>query len=105
MPLLAASFLKSSSQVSNVPVPQAAANTGAAGIMSSALTANALRVKLGFMKAVFSNFDSTTTFVAANAISVRATAAKTRLRSAIAFTNLHYPSRLVYRYFQQQAAG
>src|SRR5690242_19126608 len=49
MPLATASFLKSSSQVSNVPVPQAAANAGAAEIVSSALSASALGEKLGFI--------------------------------------------------------
>ena len=49
MPLAAASFLKSSSQASNDPVPQGAASAGAAEIVSNAPSASALMEKPAVM--------------------------------------------------------
>src|SRR5689334_9429733 len=96
MPLLTASFLKSSSQPSNVPLPQAAAKAGAAEMVSSAPSAKALREVLGF---IWQNAPISTQsrhLSGVNPISVRVTAAKTRLQAAVVLTNARYPSRLVY---------
>jgi hypothetical protein len=48
--LAAASFLKSVSHASKLPVPQDAASTGTVGTISTALTANALKRSRGISR-------------------------------------------------------
>src|SRR5262245_15623814 len=82
-PLLAASFLKSSSQVSNVPVPQAAAKAGAAEIVSRALSVKALIEKPGFIGSGFSRIEPIRTLVLQTQQMFAARAAKTRLLCSV----------------------
>src|SRR5664279_4964441 len=54
IPLAAASLLKSSSQLAKLPVPQDAASSGDAGIVSAANTAKVLKIEPGVIGTISS---------------------------------------------------
>src|SRR5258708_4702206 len=84
IPLAAASFLKSLSHASELPVPQDAASAGAPGIIRTALTAKALKRNLGVIGTICSEIVSPWRVMTKQGKMSAATAAKTRLSARAA---------------------